>query len=743
MPTQKQNTTKKVIAKNNLITKKQKASTLTKNKKTKSSTRKIIDSFVNEDISVPHQDIFKDIETPYKTNYGKLFLWIIIIFIFIISIFCLYFYAINNDRPFDKNKSQNQGQISYSEFNLDKIQKFSSDKEFQEYIQNAPQSQQYSNFLRAIDQSAPSPEMTEPGIATKSDIASTQSIEPQRISQTNTQVLSIDEPDVVKTDGNNIYFSSNKYGILKDMPVIQTFSSGAMSVSSIMPPQYNNSDIKIIKALPVNDLEVLSKIDKQGEIFLSGKNLIIFSGVNIYNYDVSDPKNPKKVWDMALENGSYLVQSRLYNDKLYIVLANNINDFSSCPIKPFSISNNKISINCTDIYRPEMPISVDSTYTALKIDPTTGNIENKVSFIGSSSDSVVYMSSNNLYISYLYSKDSVKFFYDFIKENGKDIYPESLLSKVSQLLSYDISSQAKSVELADILSKYYSSLTPDEKLLVETESTNRMSDYYKAHIRDLEQTGIMRIALSDFSLNAAGNIPGRLLNQFSLDEYNNNLRVATTIGENRWFSFGSVSGESLNDVYILDNNLRQEGSVKDLGKGEKIYSVRFLDNNAYVVTFKQVDPFYVLDLKDPKNPQLSGELKIPGYSSYLHPISDNLILGIGQENNNVKLSLFDVSNPENPKELDKYILDEYWSEAMNNHRAFLQDKENKLFFIPGSKGAYIFSYAIGDKLSLMKTISQNNVQRAIYINNYLYIISDSNITVIDETDFKEINKLSL
>ena len=94
--------------------------------------------------------------------------------------------------------------------------------------------------------------------------------------------------------------------------------------------------------------------------------------------------------------------------------------------------------------------------------------------------------------------------------------------------------------------------------------------------------------------------------------------------------------------------MKIEGSVVDLGQGERIYSVRFIEDKGYVVTFKQVDPFYVLDLSDPMNPEKKGELKIPGYSSYLHPITKDKILGIGEENNKVKISLFDVSDPADP-----------------------------------------------------------------------------------------------
>ena len=126
---------------------------------------------------------------------------------------------------------------------------------------------------------------------------------------------------------------------------------------------------------------------------------------------------------------------------------------------------------------------------------------------------------------------------------------------------------------------------------------NRMESYYSKHKRELEQTGIVKIALDKFNINSVGSVPGRTLNQFALDEYNNNLRVATTIGDG--FSVFS-SGESLNDVYVLDNSLNIIGSVKDLGKQKNLFGEIFRDRG-YVVTFRQVDPFYVLDLSNPKS----------------------------------------------------------------------------------------------------------------------------------------------
>ena len=352
------------------------------------------------------------------------------------------------------------------------------------------------------------------------------------------------------------------------------------------------------------------------------------------------------------------------------------------------------------------------------------------------------MSENAIYITYFYNKSSIEFFYGFLSEKCSDLVPNSLVTSLKKLNSYDISDQAKMIEMQVLLEKFYIGLDSDEMLRIENEFSNRMDDYHREHIRELEKTGIVKINLDNFKIDANGEVPGYPLNQFALDEYDGNLRIATTVGERTGSFYWIGRGESLNDVYVLDKNLKEKGSVLNLGETERVYSVRFVGEMAYVVTFRQIDPFYVLDLSDPSNPELKGELKIPGYSSYLHPISDDTILGIGKEGSKVKLSLFDVSDPTDPQEVSKYMLDEYWSEAVNNHHAFLLDKKHEVFFIPGGKGAYIFSYD-NNELNLTKAISKTGIKRAIYLDDYLYIIGSSEISVINENDWTEVNKLEL
>ncbi|MDP6214486.1 MAG: beta-propeller domain-containing protein, partial [Acidimicrobiales bacterium] len=185
---------------------------------------------------------------------------------------------------------------------------------------------------------------------------------------------------------------------------------------------------------------------------------------------------------------------------------------------------------------------------------------------------------------------------------------------------------------------------------------------------------------------ASGTVPGHLLSQFSMSEHQGHLRVASTLGSPWWFQDES---ESLVTVLTRDEGeLLQVGQVGEMGRGERIFAVRFIGDTGYVVTFRQTDPFYTLDLSDPTAPTVMGELKIAGYSGYLHPVGDGLILGIGQDatdegrTTGAKATLFDVSNLSTPAVLDTWQASGGSSSVEWDHRAFLWWEPGQLAVMP-------------------------------------------------------------
>lgn len=213
-------------------------------------------------------------------------------------------------------------------------------------------------------------------------------------------------------------------------------------------------------------------------------------------------------------------------------------------------------------------------------------------------------------------------------------------------------------------------------------------------------TSIYKFALNDGSPKyiGKGSVAGRILNQFSMDEHQGNFRIATTVEKHN-----NNENQMSNNLYILGSGMNVIGKIENIAPNERIYSVRFLGDRGYMVTFKTVDPLFVLDLKNPNNPSILGELKIPGYSNYLHPYDENHIIGFGKEAIEVeethwsgegtiknayylgmKVALFDVSDVHNPIEKFKLEIGDRGteSELLWNHKALLFDKEKNLLAFP-------------------------------------------------------------
>ena len=205
-------------------------------------------------------------------------------------------------------------------------------------------------------------------------------------------------------------------------------------------------------------------------------------------------------------------------------------------------------------------------------------------------------------------------------------------------------------------------------------------------------TAIHKFDISDPAsthYRGSGTVSGYLMNQWSLSEHDGVLRVASTEEPTWWHPGTQEQSESF--VTTLGERggaLVQLGRVGGLGKGERVYAVRFAGDTGYVVTFRQVDPLYTLDLSTPSRPAVLGELKIRGYSAYLHPLGGDLLLGIGQDASDegrvlgTQLSLFDVSNLRRPVRLHTYALGSSWSEAESDHHAFLWWAPSRLAVLP-------------------------------------------------------------
>jgi len=282
-----------------------------------------------------------------------------------------------------------------------------------------------------------------------------------------------------------------------------------------------------------------------------------------------------------------------------------------------------------------------------------------------------------------------------------------------------------------------------------------------AGISENSKTAVSRYSIDDGKIEykATGEIDGNLLNQFSIDEYKGNFRFVTTVSggvETRDGEVVSYKYTQSNALLVLDGNLKEIGAIKNIAPDERVYSVRFMGDVAYFVTFRQVDPLFSVDLKDPKNPRIIGALKIPGFSNYLYPFGEGKLLGIGQDadeytgrTGGVKLSMFDTSDPANVTESAKMILDYNYSDALSNHKATLVEYGKNLigFSAYGNKGTdyCIFSFENGffRQMAEIKLGGVYEQVRGLYINQEFYVITNENVTVYDLETFTEIAKLKI
>jgi uncharacterized secreted protein with C-terminal beta-propeller domain len=308
-----------------------------------------------------------------------------------------------------------------------------------------------------------------------------------------------------------------------------------------------------------------------------------------------------------------------------------------------------------------------------------------------------------------------------------------------------------------------------------------------------DTTKIFKISVDglDIQYAAEGVVPGRVLNQFSMDEREGYFRIATTNG------FATRSGGSTsNNVYVLNASLGVTGKLEGLAPGEDIYSARFMGSRCYLVTFKKVDPLFVIDLSDPERPEVLGKLKIPGYSDYLHPYDENTLIGVGKETEEaeegdfawyqgVKISLFDVSDVSDPKEIAKFEIGDRGTDSpvLHDHKAFLFSRAKNLLVIPvlvaeidegdysgdvpanayGEyvyQGAYVFHVSPGQGIELRGRVthiddpqeflksgywfdSELSVERSLYIDDFLYTISRGMIKMNGLFDLSEMGSVEL
>ena len=391
--------------------------------------------------------------------------------------------------------------------------------------------------------------------------------------------------------------------------------------------------------------------------------------------------------------------------------------------------------------------------------------------------SIAYQNWNRWYgWGYNYEEEQKSKFFEVILP----LLPSEFQEKIE-----DLGQGAKWEDISSVLEDMYNNMNEDEKKVLVKKIESAVEEYEAKLEEERSKTIIHKISINEGNIDyvAKGEVRGYLLNQFSLDEYNSSLRVATTY--NAWTREKSVI---YNNVYVLDENMKQIGTLEKIAPEERIYSTRFMGDKLFMVTFKQVDPLFVIDLSDKTKPEILGYLKIPGFSEYLQMYDETHLIGIGKDTytekeitrtKGVKISMFDISDFENPKEVDTVTIGDEgsYSEAENDHKALLLSKSKNLLVLPITEvtgkyeydkngyyrnniwqGAYIFSlsetgFEEKGKISHDEEREDTtnyyypdynfNIKRSLFMDDNLYTISTKKIKINNLETLDEIKEVKL
>lgn len=496
-----------------------------------------------------------------------------------------------------------------------------------------------------------------------------------RFGTTNTQEENVDEGDIIKTDGENIYLADRNnncvYIVNADGGKISKLSEIKLSGDVFVQEIY----LKDGRLAVIYSEYDYSKQPAGGDARYNGQDIISFNGfcaawvyseTKVNFYDVTDPKNAVLISDFS-QSGEF-VSSRLSDGRLYIV-----SDF------------------CVDLSSKD--------YLKNGIPETTENggkkrIPADKIFLVNDTDTPTY---------------AVICAFDFAGAKKTD----------------------SSAIFGDPTNVY---ATENSFYLVETKYDSEKYDEYLNILKfEFTETGLKYIG----SAKAQGSLNSNL----SMSEYGGYFRIATTCAVTKQNGKTvSYIGET-NKLYIFDSEMRQTGIIDGFAKDEQIRSARYIGNYAYIVTFRQTDPLFVINCSDPKNPKIESELKLPGFSRYLHPVGGGLLVGIGNDgdennsDNNMKVSLFSVVDPQNPKELSSVRVgnkDDYvQSNVFYSYKAFVP-LPNGEFAVPlslnYSRNQMFIRYSVSDG-AVLETAryelggAATEIIGGTYIGNYFYIFS--------------------
>jgi uncharacterized secreted protein with C-terminal beta-propeller domain len=569
---------------------------------------------------------------------------------------------------------------------------------------------------------------------------------PRGTSDTNTQVNGVDEADFVETDGHYLYVAHN--GQLSIVGTDLTVASQSTLSGNVVGEFLAGDRLTVITQSGYGWYGPMVRIAACGPWWPTNPQ------TTVTVYDVTDRTAPTVVTQTMFDGG--FQDARAVDGVVYVVLQRGLNlpapQYTDTPVAPDPVEPVNGQLLSKMAYW-----GWDSTVTANR---TYETWDEYVARVG---DQIVDLS-----LPHAYSVDAEGNTVDLgLVAGAEDIVRPHTgdAQSVLTLVSVDSANTSAGSSFADSVGSIVSGggntiyMNHDAMYVGTTE-------YQYSDSGSSNDTRIDRFTIdgTNVAWQASGLVSGTLINQFAMDEQGGYLHVATHTTESQ--SVGGIwSTRNDNGVYVLDtvgDTLDVTGSLTGLAPGEQLYAARFVGDKAYLVTFVQTDPLFAVDLSDPAAPTLLGELVIPGFSNYLQPVGDGLLVGIGQEreagswNTHVHATLFDVSDGANPTQITRQFLTENtqwsWSDAQFDHHALLYSADDGLLVVPVYGSGYdagTGTYRSEQLLKVMRVTStglevigdihtDQSVFRTVRIGDVLYAVSDSAVTAYSLSDLTQI-----
>ena len=539
-------------------------------------------------------------------------------------------------------------------------------------------------------------------------------------SETNVQVEGVDEGDIVKTDGEYIY-------VLREDELIIFKADGASTV------RVSTTKVASGWSGETHDEEFTTN-DYASDIYVTGDTAVVVLSRYSYMpyYAEGTPKGAKEIDGVVPPNG---VDKQISLLRIY-----DISDRSN-PVQKAELGQDGYVLTTRLVGSTLYMISTYYVYNASE-------------------------GYDDTYIPSVYHDGTA----ELIRAGDIAIMPYFDSTSYTVVGAYDLNGAVLSATQSVLGGGSTVYMNAETLYIAASTSRQTASDPYKDSVYtviDYTSTNVTNITSFDtaggaLALKASGTVPGYLGSQFNMDEYDGNLRVVTTTYTQSWSEYTDEDkgwtnyvwgeGENSNALFVLNGSLNIVGQIDTLAKDEQVYGVRFDGETGYVVTFRQVDPLFAVDLSDPANPKVLSALKIPGFSEYLHVYGDGRLFGLGMDadeetgrTSGMKLTMFNTEDPTNVTVKHSLNLDSDYSVALYNHKAILISPDKSIIAFPVDNGYDIYGY--DDSTGFFKRASIEDVEwygngRGLYIGNFGYIVNTSGVTVLDLSDFTLVTQLA-